>query len=82
MNDGNSARGMAASFGAGRQRVREINADGRRMDFLKQLDDAEFSVTDWEAQFITSFIDQPRGFTDGQRKAVDQMMEKYQPRLS
>ena len=62
-----------------RRRVRE--EDAGRMQFLRRLDEAPFEVTEWEAQFIESFLKAPRNFTPRQREAVDKMREHYQGRL-
>ena len=52
--------------------------DRERVRFLKRLDDSDrVTVTDWEAQFIESFLTAPRGFTPAQRDKVDQMRRTY-----
>jgi len=55
--------------------------DTERLDFLKRLDAAPFEVTDWEAQFIESFLTAPRTLTNRQREAVDELRQKYEGRL-
>ena len=50
--------------------------------FLKMLDDSEaVSVSDWEAQFIESFLTNPRPLTPKQREVADALREKYLPRM-
>lgn len=59
--------------------------DAKRGAFLRALDDSEFSVDDWEAQFIGSFLDftsnrpsdEPRWWTPGRRASTDRMVVKY-----
>jgi hypothetical protein len=55
--------------------------DASRLEFIKQLDAAEVEVTKWEAQFLGSFIDNPRAFTPDQRRAADEMRERYKDEL-
>jgi hypothetical protein len=57
--------------------VQQQMDDNKRLAFLKRLDAAPVEVTDWEAQFIKSFIDAPRQFTDRQRECVDKMRKHY-----
>jgi len=59
----------------------ERRQDERRMDFLRRLDAAPFEVTDWEAQFIESFLTAPRPMTDKQRDCIDHMRHVYEGRL-
>jgi hypothetical protein len=56
--------------------------DRERVQFLRKLDDSTtIEVTDWEAQFISDFLERPRPFTAAQRTAVDVMIGKYGGRL-
>lgn len=60
-------------------------ADTRRGEFLRALGDSEYVVSDWEAQFINSFLDftsnrpgdEPRWWTEGRRASADRMMSHY-----
>lgn len=60
-------------------------SDPRRVEFLLALDAAEFSVTEWEAQFLESFMKRPDAltarFSDAQRRAIDGMRRMYEHRL-
>jgi hypothetical protein len=71
--------------------------DAQRLDFLKRLDNAEFEVTEWEAEFIASILKTEArfaqamktmgakvsqiSFTDRQRAKIDQMRGEYEHRL-
>lgn len=57
-----------------------METDGERAAFLDDLDNAEFSVTSWESEFIESNLDRET-FTAGQRKVIDDMMDKCDGRL-
>lgn len=48
--------------------------------FLKMLDEADVNVNDWEAKFIASNLD-AEFFSAKQRKAIEDMMEKYGKRI-
>jgi len=48
--------------------------------FLKMLDAADVSVTDWEAQFIGSNLTREH-FSPKQREIVMKMMERYGKRI-
>ena len=52
--------------------------DLERIEFLRHLDAAPVEVTDWEAQFIESFLTAERPLTAKQREAVDEMRSRYQ----
>lgn len=54
--------------------------DALRHDFLVDLDDAAFDLTDWEAQFLDSNLHNTR-FSPAQRTAIDRMRDKYQNKL-
>jgi len=52
----------------------------QRAEFLRKLDGSDLVVTDWEAQFIASFLGAYRWwnwFTAGRQASVDQMWMKY-----
>ena len=51
--------------------------DLRRREFLAALDEAEFDVTDWEAQFLEDHLANPRPVTEAQRACIDRMREIY-----
>ena len=54
--------------------------DAERCNFLRKLDGSELLVSDWEAQFIESFLraSQPtQWFTPGRRVSADKMRMKY-----
>ena len=48
--------------------------------FLKALDSADVTVTDWEAQFIESCMDR-EWFSDKQREQVIRLIQKYGRRI-
>lgn len=50
------------------------------LDFLRRLDEADFSVTAWEADFLESCLDRAV-LTDKQIEVVERMAEKYEGRL-
>lgn len=54
--------------------------DQERSDFLRKLDGSELLVSDWEAQFIESFLRESNPahwFTPGRRVSADKMRMKY-----
>lgn len=59
--------------------------DRTRGDFLRGLDESEWAVDDWEANFLASFLDfisnrpsdEPRWWTDGRRGVVTRLAQKY-----
>lgn len=63
----------------------EREGDLRRGEFLRALDESDYTVTDWEAQFIESFLnftstrpgDAARWWTPGRRTSCDRMMSHY-----
>jgi len=60
--------------------IMEIS-DDRLRSFLDALEDADFEVSDWEAQFMESNMDRET-FTEKQRQNVlAKMVEKYGHRL-
>lgn len=48
--------------------------------FLKMLDGADVTVTDWEAQFIESNLTREH-FSEKQREITMKLMEKYGKRI-
>ena len=72
---------------ASRARVREINADVARGEFLRKLDYAPFDVTEFEMNFIENFLgclgtkQQLAFWTPRRRATVDEMMQRYAARL-
>lgn len=66
-------------------RRENAQADQRRGEFLRALDDSDYEVSNWEAQFINGFLDftsnrpsdEPRWWTDPRRTATDRMMSHY-----
>lgn len=50
--------------------------DQQRAEFLKRLDSASVTVSDWDAKFIESNLDR-QWFSPKQREIIDRMMEKY-----
>ena len=66
--------------------LREAQEDRRRLAFLKRLDEAEFQVTNWEADFIESQLRRefalresgaPLQFSSRERLKIDQMERAY-----
>ena len=55
-------------------------SDEEMGEFLRDLDKADFEVTEWEAQFIASNLDRDY-FTPKQREAILRMAEKYGDRV-
>ena len=49
-------------------------------DFLKRLDEADVTVSDWEAGFIESNLTREH-FSEKQREIVLKLMEKYSRRI-
>jgi hypothetical protein len=54
--------------------------DDEMVDFLQTLDEADVEVDNWEAGFIASNLDAIH-FSDGQRKKIMEMIEKYGKRI-
>jgi len=53
--------------------------DEYRLSFLDDLDKADVEITEWEANFLDDIFS--RGttiFTDGQRRKIDDMIDKYE----
>lgn len=48
--------------------------------FLKQLDESDVTVSDWEAQFIESNLTREH-FSPKQREATMKLMERYGQRI-
>jgi len=55
--------------------------DRDRIAFLRQLDEAEVYVTDWEAQFIADLLANKRPLTQRQRDAIDGLRKSYEHQL-
>jgi hypothetical protein len=62
--------------------------DEVRMEFLRELDAADFEVTEWEAEFLQSIFaraaalkPKPVVFSPRQREKIQQMRQAYQHRL-
>lgn len=55
--------------------------DMDRQEFLRQLDNADFEVSDWEARFIESCLNRTQ-YTEAQREVIDRLIERYERRLS
>lgn len=47
------------------------------LDILKELDESEIEVTDWEARFIESNLD-ARTFSRKQKEIITKMWRKYE----
>ena len=69
-----------------------LTTDLERINFLEELDNADFEVTGWEAAFIdTQLRTFPRDrehmeegvvlFSEAQRKVIDRMLNSYQGQL-
>lgn len=90
-SQGIHARGLAASYAAGRKRVREINEDVARLDFLKRLLDratdyaSGIVLTELESDFVLRLVaGHDRDVPDlhsGDRNICDKLRRKYQTRL-
>jgi len=57
--------------------------DAKRMDFLRKLHGTPFmlKLPEFEFHFVQDFVLSPRGFTNAQRAAVDEMITQYGDRL-
>lgn len=52
--------------------------DEQRFWFLQDLDEADATVTDWEADFLGNILTNGiRNFTAEQRRSIDQMYDRY-----
>jgi len=60
----------------GNRRGGENMNDAECRKFLKALDEAAVDVSDWEAGFISSTLDQ-KTFSEKQRVVIEKMMLKY-----
>ena len=65
---------------------RVMTEDCRRGEFLRAVDAAVETMSDWEARFIKGFVDERAAkdasldhqwFTDGRRRVVDNMIHRY-----
>ena len=50
--------------------------DAERERYLRDLDDSDYEVSDWEASFVSSCIGREY-FTPKQRQVIESLMEKY-----
>ena len=58
--------------------------DSERMTFLRALDNADFEVTNWEAEFIAKALKYQTtspAFSDKQREVIDKMWRTYSHQL-
>lgn len=52
--------------------------DEQRLEFLRDLDKSDVTVTPWEVDFLDGILSGDRTIlTEGQRKVVDGLIEKY-----
>lgn len=86
MNGGLSARGLARAYAGGRAKIHEQNEDNRRGEFLRALDCGQTNVSDFEMNFIESFLGDRatkdraldfQWFTPRRRDVVDGMIKRY-----
>jgi hypothetical protein len=66
----------ADAWRAGERTQLEL-ADRERIEFLQALDRAAVHVTEWEAQFIKGFVDEPKPLSPRQREIVDKLRTQY-----
>lgn len=65
----------------------DFQSDSDCLDALHEIDDADFSVSEWESTFIDSMfrnaveLGQSFVLSDGQRAKVREIWEKYADRL-
>jgi hypothetical protein len=87
---GNSARGLASGYAAGRNRVDEIIADRRRVDFVRLLHKRDFDyvvkMTASEQVFVRRILletDRQTVFNlhPGDRNIIDSLRRKYESKL-
>lgn len=84
---GNPARFTAQTMQRSRDFIRAQNEDRARAEFLRALDDdEEINLTDFETQFVGSFVaangpevseNDPGWFTPGRRRVTDAMIKRY-----
>lgn len=86
MNGGLAAKGLAQRHAAGAAKIREQNADCRRGEFLRAIDAGTENLSDFEMNFIESFlgaralVDRAldfQWFTPARRRVVDGMIQRY-----
>lgn len=83
-------RTIRDNFEAGQAKIRLQNEDARRGEFLRAIDGAEETLSDFEIEFLGSFLKwagttgvlRPpdldfRWFTPGRRAVVDGMIHRY-----
>ncbi len=77
---------LARAYDAGRAKIREQNEDCRRGEFLRAIDCGQTAVSDFEMNFIESFLGDRAAkpadldfqwFTLKRREVVDGMIRRY-----
>lgn len=70
-----------------RRKTAEAEADMERIEFLEKLDASEIMLSDWETEFIESYMQarsegrEQRWFTEGRRRSTDKMRDYYAEEL-
>lgn len=54
--------------------------DVHRREFISDLDDATFDITNWEAEFLESVLGKDT-FSPKQREVIDNLRRKYENKL-
>ncbi len=66
-----------------RRKTAEAEADMERITFLEKLDGSELLLTDWEQEFVGSFMQarsegrEQSWWTAGRRASADKMLDRY-----
>lgn len=77
---------LQANLDAGKAKIRSQNEDSRRGEFLRALDVAAETLSDFEIEFVGSFLGRMgkqspefdfQWFTHGRRQVVDGMIHRY-----
>lgn len=84
------ARSMASSYSSGRARIRKLNADMERLQFIERLFDACHDLriipTDTEADFIFRVVAETDSkvpvIHDGDANICDSLRRKYESKLA
>lgn len=86
MSAGLSAKHTARALEAGRAKLRAQTEDNRRGEFLRAIDCGQTNVTEFELNFIESFLGDRatkdaaldfQWFTPRRREVVDSMIQRY-----
>lgn len=78
---GHCPRHRGENLTAHYRRAMEKTTDEELRQFLQQLDEAPFEVTDWEARFLGDMLSQIGDYSPGQRDKIFELRRRYESRM-